>query len=276
MDETGLAYYGARYYQNRYSLWLSVDPLSFLYPLSSPYTFTGNNPVILVDPDGRSIDPATEEAGAMVISGADAILGQHNPFYYDGKSGQIKYRTFNRKDFNDSQLALIDSYVSLIDDSEKHHVIAVNHNEKIFLPNDQGVFLETTLEKEKYNGATYGNVTYLARDPKVFEDVPDMSHPNIDRRNPDAGPFKVLATDCENPNVVIGISGIHELHHQYQNSFNKELTRSQRNDKVTSFETMLRAIYQIGTYSSWQAFWRINVRTGDPRFLGGKGLKHDP
>ena len=35
--------------------WLSVDPLADKYPSLSPYVYCANNPVILVDPDGRKI-----------------------------------------------------------------------------------------------------------------------------------------------------------------------------------------------------------------------------
>jgi len=35
--------------------WLSVDPLAHKYPSLSPYNFVANNPLILVDPDGRDI-----------------------------------------------------------------------------------------------------------------------------------------------------------------------------------------------------------------------------
>jgi RHS repeat-associated protein len=53
--ETGYGYYGARHYQSKLSMWLSVDPLAHKYPNMSPYAFTGNNPVMLVDPDGNRI-----------------------------------------------------------------------------------------------------------------------------------------------------------------------------------------------------------------------------
>ena len=36
-------------------MWLSVDPMSDKYPSMSPYHYCANNPVILVDPDGREI-----------------------------------------------------------------------------------------------------------------------------------------------------------------------------------------------------------------------------
>ena len=56
--ETGYGYFGARYYDSGLSIWLSVDPMSDKYPSMSPYNYCANNPVILVDPDGRDIDPA--------------------------------------------------------------------------------------------------------------------------------------------------------------------------------------------------------------------------
>ncbi len=53
--ETGLYYYGARYYQPQISRWLSVDPLAEKYPGWSPYNYTANNPVMLLDQDGRDM-----------------------------------------------------------------------------------------------------------------------------------------------------------------------------------------------------------------------------
>jgi RHS repeat-associated protein len=51
--ETGLHYYGARYYQSKLSVWLSVDPWADKYPHVTPYNFVENNPIMLVDPDGN-------------------------------------------------------------------------------------------------------------------------------------------------------------------------------------------------------------------------------
>ncbi|MFV0554065.1 MAG: RHS repeat domain-containing protein, partial [Mangrovibacterium sp.] len=55
-EETGLYYYGARYYNPRVSLWYGVDPMFDKYPAHSPYCYTMNNPVMLVDPDGREVE----------------------------------------------------------------------------------------------------------------------------------------------------------------------------------------------------------------------------
>ncbi len=51
-EETGMYYYGARYYEPRLSLWMSTDPLEEEYPNIITYGFCHNNPVVLVDPDG--------------------------------------------------------------------------------------------------------------------------------------------------------------------------------------------------------------------------------
>jgi RHS repeat-associated protein len=56
--ETGLYYYGARYYDPRISIWLSVDPLMDEPEQieKSPYAYTWNNPIRYTDPDGKFID----------------------------------------------------------------------------------------------------------------------------------------------------------------------------------------------------------------------------
>jgi len=56
-NETSYTYFGARYYDSELSGWLSVDPMSDKYPSLSPYCYSADNPVVLVDPNGTSINP---------------------------------------------------------------------------------------------------------------------------------------------------------------------------------------------------------------------------
>ena len=44
-----------RHYHPTLSIWLSVDPMADKYPGMSPYTYCANNPVQLVDPNGREV-----------------------------------------------------------------------------------------------------------------------------------------------------------------------------------------------------------------------------
>ena len=51
-EETGMYYYGARYYEPRISLWMSTDPLWEKKMQFSPYNFVSNNPLNRIDPIG--------------------------------------------------------------------------------------------------------------------------------------------------------------------------------------------------------------------------------
>ncbi len=55
-QETGLYYYGARYYSPYLNIWGSVDPKSDDYPHQSAFMFCSGNPVVRVDMDGMSDD----------------------------------------------------------------------------------------------------------------------------------------------------------------------------------------------------------------------------
>ncbi|MCC2589516.1 RHS repeat-associated core domain-containing protein [Chryseobacterium sp. MFBS3-17] len=50
--ETGLYYYGARYYNPRISTWYGVDPLAEKMPSWSPYAYAFDNPINWTDPTG--------------------------------------------------------------------------------------------------------------------------------------------------------------------------------------------------------------------------------
>ena len=51
-EETGLYYYGARYYEPRLSLWLSTDPAQEKTLHLTTYNFSQNNPINYIDSDG--------------------------------------------------------------------------------------------------------------------------------------------------------------------------------------------------------------------------------
>ena len=62
-EETGMYYYGARYYEPRLSLWMSCDPMQEKFPQVSSYCYTYNNPIIFKDILG--LEPTDKEALAM-------------------------------------------------------------------------------------------------------------------------------------------------------------------------------------------------------------------
>ena len=55
-DESGLYYYGARYYDPNGSIWLGVDVLADSFPSWSPYRFCFDNPINITDITGKNED----------------------------------------------------------------------------------------------------------------------------------------------------------------------------------------------------------------------------
>ncbi|MGM5631631.1 RHS repeat-associated core domain-containing protein [Apibacter raozihei] len=93
-EETGLYYYGARYYNPRESVWLSTDPLSGYNPIfetehyidgqhnggifnsfnHNTYGYCYQNPVILVDPNGK-------QARSTTVFGVNGWMHQSYNYY---------------------------------------------------------------------------------------------------------------------------------------------------------------------------------------------------
>jgi RHS repeat-associated protein len=71
-ENTGLYYYGARYYDPRISLWHGVDPLAEVFPSFSAFNYVMNNPVRFIDPTGMN----PEESGG---GGGEPIYGATLP-----------------------------------------------------------------------------------------------------------------------------------------------------------------------------------------------------
>ena len=83
--ETGLSYFGSRYYSSDLSIWLSVDPMSDKYPSLSPYVYCADNPVKLVDPNGEELtdfyDIVTGEHIEHIEDGIDEAIAVHRSVY---------------------------------------------------------------------------------------------------------------------------------------------------------------------------------------------------
>ena len=111
-EETGLYYYGARYYNPRESVWLSVDPLAELAPNMSPYRYAFNNPTNFIDPYG--LFETRKEARQY--------RREHG---IDGKIHKAKDGTFSIDDYRNSV-----SYSRSLDTNEVEQAILVAGNKK--------------------------------------------------------------------------------------------------------------------------------------------------
>ncbi len=57
--------------------WLSVDPWASKYPYVTPYNFVENNPVMLIDPNGRGPTEYKDEDGKLITKtndGSDDVI----------------------------------------------------------------------------------------------------------------------------------------------------------------------------------------------------------
>ena len=111
-EETGLYYYGARYYDSRLSLWISTDALQEKYPQHTSYLYVGSNPVNAIDPDGHKIVFINGKiGGGSPKAGAPYWNGYNSRFVRSAKSF-----------FNDNKVVFTDAdygYLSTAKGREK-------------------------------------------------------------------------------------------------------------------------------------------------------------
>jgi RHS repeat-associated protein len=89
-QETGNDYAGARYYANTRGRWLSVDPV--LGDVSNPqrlnrYSYVGNDPVNIVDPDGREWAYVNCEVVTVSALGRKTRQPTCDLVYFGGRAG---------------------------------------------------------------------------------------------------------------------------------------------------------------------------------------------
>ena len=91
-EETGMYYYGARYYEPRLSLWMSADPLAEKYPNFSSYIYCINNPINLIDPKGTETHVVQNEDGSYTVIGGELNKDRNIYLYLKDKKGNYTIR----------------------------------------------------------------------------------------------------------------------------------------------------------------------------------------
>ena len=224
--ETGLAYYGARYYQNKLGVWLSVDRYASKYPNSSPFSFSGNNSVVLIDPNGDSITTTLEAWGAL-------LEGIHGVFNTDEKESPFKRSNSGRILINESfdldelkteeQKELYRHYKELVEATDYEVNVRMVDNFEPIKTSDKS----TTLREQ---GSTGVEVSKLGQSDIYIS------------RNPE---YKNEGKYYKDPQALnaIGITGIHELGGHAYYSF-KGYSNELNNKMTTDFDNRIRQIYK--------------------------------
>ena len=92
--------FGARIYDARIGRWLSLDPLASKYPSLSPYNFVANNPIVLIDKDGREIYALSEEAKNVIINSISPEDAKFIKFDDKGKLDKALLNTADSESIN--------------------------------------------------------------------------------------------------------------------------------------------------------------------------------
>ena len=133
---TGYTDFGARQYNPALRRWMTPDPLSEKYYGISPYAFCNNNPVNLVDPDGKRILGASKHDAEKVVSDFHNIFSDD---IFDSFRQLIKLdhrrkrqvakiseedinHVLSNPNLNDDQRALIQVAYNTINSSDNHIV----------------------------------------------------------------------------------------------------------------------------------------------------------
>jgi RHS repeat-associated protein len=158
-EETGLYYYGARYYDPRTSVWISVDPLAEITPNLSSYVYCKNNPVNFIDPDGRF---------------SSELISNISRFFHGGNKNGPSYNTghgdwgYNRLDSKDENPTMN------FHDGNNHNGTSSNQNNSSHRWGDTQPYGETTV----VNGGSGWGVSTKAKingpfiDASLFNIVP--------------------------------------------------------------------------------------------------------
>jgi RHS repeat-associated protein len=165
-DETGLYYYGARYYDARTSIWASVDPLAEKYPNASPFIYCANNPVNLIDPDGRSwTDPDGNVIEGEALKNVKVYIFHDNDFK---EQALIQYQDAVKK-YGEGSVALSNTGTTKgfsedwgnMDGDVKEVMIMTHGKNQSIKPGEGQQFTATGDGKTNISGAAAPNVQDL-------------------------------------------------------------------------------------------------------------------
>ncbi|GEM_PF-3770226 len=145
--ETGLYYAGARYYDPKVSIWLSVDPLAEKYSNWNPYNYVMQNPVNLTDPTGMC--PDESEIG----------------------DPPNKYKEFFKRALNNT--------TEFLKDTGKVVDKALQNLSPIYIPSEE----EQLLKKEQYGEGVLADLNKMMDDiknlPEKFKELADIDFNSI-------------------------------------------------------------------------------------------------
>ena len=221
-SETGLLYYGARYYMPKYYQWPTCDPMELKYPGVSSYSFCKNNPMNRIDlygkdsyytMDGQFIETDSKSTDNIYIR--TAVYSR--PFYN-------QYTGWSTSSYSiDVPLPKIDlraeAYSNIFTDIlSKINGVDVNdlHNSRV------------SIQKIEYDNNPYENIPYYFGDG--YNDAPHVSNAvaSIGKHNRNSKQMLtayIFPIGSEERNLYSSVSNIENLLgvHEYFGHFKNKM-----------------------------------------------------
>jgi RHS repeat-associated protein len=199
--ETGLNDFGARLYDTRLGRWLAVDALANKFPDWSPYVAMNNNPLIFIDPTGKSAEPPVnlfrkkdEKVLHEVVKAFKYEVGDgqfsvfahanHEGMQYETKAGKTAWLN-TAEEFNALMTSRSEEWANAMKSGRKITVTlyACNTASRTYTDDhtcrSAGVQSPTEQTIAEKISATYPNVTVIAADGYVWSGYNSEGKPVI-------------------------------------------------------------------------------------------------
>ena len=146
-EETGLYYYGARYYDPKLSIWMSMDSKWEKNIFATPYCYTLNNPIVNFDPDGNS-------PFSVLIKYASKQGVKTGIKTFVEKNIQHRLQNYMSKNMLEQFAKDADNIIGLLDNS----------------------WWETAIELIPIAGDVYGTTKFVNKLKKVYNKLQDLEN----------------------------------------------------------------------------------------------------
>ncbi len=272
--ESGLYYYGARYYQPWTCRFISIDPLASDYPFYTPYNYAGNKPINKIDIDGMQEEGAQTKPGSNSNNIGSANEGSAQNWQFTTPGGQkVRFQ----EDFQRASITTESGFESLKD------VDALVPLEKGMMTNFDvnGVRYNSFFQLQQDGSWKFGG--YWDKDHNVYNKFKEDSGGNAEPNTPRdiaVSPEEQVANNQENSSAisdeniqstgkVAGNSGIvgSVMEQSYKAGstqsvrYAQKIPKANNPNRVVSAKTLTR--YNSKLFSSISRFIsKVNILTG--------------
>ncbi len=209
------------------SRWMSMDPLAAKYPSMSPYNFVANNPILLVDIDGRDFIVKNTAAQQKTTAAFSIIFNNSSAAFSFDKKGKL-----------------------LIDRTKIHGELSAD--QRFILDKIEGLATDNTIQiKIKFvkEGGNYTDIPDATRDenakPTEAKIYININHPLLEAKLNDTddgtlceGDPNYKPTDEEKTIDILG----HEIGHISEDRAGSKVLEKTNDQKTVGFENVIRRI----------------------------------